>query len=344
MCNINNSVNDYKTKKLKSKEFEKLITGRIGFSRAIEIQDCARVLSFITDKDFEKHKVWRMFTCKHPFCPTCVWRKARKDAMKIATIMKWIEREHNKDFILLTLTYKRVPGNELSDTIDKFQTAFNRMFNRKRIKEISKGYVKKLEITYDNNKKITKEMYKRKKKYYDNQGLKVGMENENYDTYHVHYHVLVAVNKSYFKKKNLYLRNDEWLDYWRRAMKDDSITQVDVRKLKNDNGSGAKEVAKYTAKDSDYLVNQDVFDTFRTALHRRRRIVYSGLFREGAELYETGELDYLLEKDETIYEWLVNYFWQNDEYNKGEIRALTDDEKAEIFGQKIKENTEDTRD
>src|SRR5699024_3266287 len=186
-----------------------------------------------------------------------------------------IEREHNKDFILLTLTYKRVPGNELSDTIDKFQTAFNRMFNRKRIKEISKGYVKKLEITYDNNKKITKEMYKRKKKYYDNQGLKVGMEkenydtynvhnhvivavnktknkknskryekklkikydknkkktkemnkrkkkyydnqglkvgmeNENYDTYHVHYHVLVAVNKSYFKKKNLYLRNDEW--------------------------------------------------------------------------------------------------------------------------------------
>lgn len=337
MSQILNSVSNYKAKKMKSKEFEKLIAGRVGFSRAIEIQDCARVLSFITDKEFEKHKVWRMFTCKHPFCPTCLWRKARKDAMKISTIMKWIEQECRKEFILLTLTYKRVLGSELSDTIDKFQQAFNRMFNRQRVKSISKGYVKKLEITYDNNKKITKEMYERKKKYYDNQGLEIGMENENYDTYHVHYHVLIAVNKSYFRDSKVYMSRADWLEYWQRAMKDDSITQVDVRKLKNDNGSGAKEVAKYTAKDSDYLVNQDVFDTFRTALHRRRRIVYSGLFREGAELYETGELDYLLEKDETEYEWLVKYFWDNAEYQKGEIRALTDDEKAEIFGEKIDE-------
>jgi hypothetical protein len=43
-------------------------------------------------------------------------------------------------------------------------------------------------------------------------------------------------------------------------------------------------------------VNQDVFDTFRTALHRRRRIVFSGLFKEGAALYDAGELDYLLKK------------------------------------------------
>lgn len=337
MSQISNSVSNYKAKKLKSKEFEKLVAGRVGFSRAIEIQDCARVLNFITDKEFVKHKVWRMFTCKHPFCPTCIWRKARKDAMKIATIMKWIEQEHKKEFILLTLTYKRVPGTELSATIDKFQSAFNRMFNRKRVKDISKGYLKKLEVTYDNNEKITEEMYKRKKRYYDKQGLKVGMENGNYDTYHVHYHVLIAVNKSYFTDKRYYMSRVDWLEYWQRAMKDDSITQVDVRKVKNDEGSGAKEVAKYTAKDSDYLVNQDVFDTFSTALHRRRRIVYSGLFRDGAELYKNGKLDYLLEKDDTAYEWLIRYFWGDESYCEGEVRALTDDEKAEIFGEKIDE-------
>ena len=325
-----NSIDNYKQKKLKSKDFEKLIAGRVGYSRFLDIQECGSVIDFIADKDFEKHKVWRMFTCKHPFCPMCVWRKAKKDAMKISTIMKWIEEEHDKSFILVTLTYRRVAGNELSATIDKFQEAFNRMFNRKRIKEISKGYVKKLEITYDNKKKITKEMYKRKKKYYDAQGLMIGMDNPQYDTYHVHYHVLIAVDKTYFTNSRRYMKRDEWLKYWQRAMKDDSITQVDVRKVRNEEGSGAKEVAKYTAKDSDYLVNQDVFDTFRIALHRRKRIVFSGLFKEGAALYDAGELDYLLEKDDTVYEWFVKYIWDYEGYNKHEVRMLTDEEKEEI--------------
>src|SRR5699024_11747259 len=112
---------------------------------------------------------------------------------------------------LVTLTYKRVAGNELSATIDKFQQAFNRMFNRKRIKDLSKGYVKKLEITYDNNEKIRNEMYKSRKKYYENQGLIVGMDNPQYDTYHVHYHELIAVDKSYFTNYSRYMKCDEWL-------------------------------------------------------------------------------------------------------------------------------------
>jgi len=329
---INESINNNTQKKLKSKEFHKLITGQIGFTRAIEVEDCASVLNFIADKEFEKHKLWRVFTCKHAFCPYCVWRKARKDAMKISTVMKWIEQVNKKKFIMLTLTYRRVGADELSATIDKFQKAFNRMFNRKRVKDISKGYVKKLEITYDNNKKITKRMYDNRKEYFDNLGLYVGMDNPNFDTYHVHYHVLIAVNKSYFKKSDLYMTRNDWLEFWQRAMKDDSITQVDVRRVENKNGSGAKEVAKYTAKDSDYLVSQEVFDTFRSALHRRRRIVYSGLFREGVELYEDGELDYLLEKDNTVYEWLIKYVWNvvGESYGRHEVRALTKEEKDEI--------------
>src|SRR5699024_146922 len=167
----------------------------------------------------------------------------------------------------------------------------------KRIKDLSKGYVKKLEITYDNNEKISNQLYKRRKKYYENQGLMVGMDNPQYDTYHVHYNVLIAVDKTYFTNSRRYMKRDEWLECLLRAKKDASSAQVDVRKVDNKNGSGAKEVAQYTAKDSDYLVNQDVFDTFRIALHRRRRIVFSGLFKEGATLYDADELDYLLEKD-----------------------------------------------
>src|SRR5699024_10972961 len=90
---------------------------------------------------------------------------------------------------------------------------------------------------------------------------------------------------------------------------------------------------------SEYLENQEVFDTFRKALERRRRIVYSGLFKEGATLYDEGGLGYLVEKDDTEYEWLLRYLWQNSEesYNKHEIRALTDEEKEEVNGQVIDE-------
>lgn len=346
VSNLLNSIENYTEKKRLSQDFQKLMEGRAGLTKSIEIQGCAHVLNFISDKEFEKHRVWRMITCKDPFCPMCAWRKARKDMIKIGTIMKWIKLEHDKEFLMLTLTYKRVYGNELKDTINKFQESFNRMFNRKRIKEVSKGYVKKLEITYDNNKTITDKMYKARKEYYDNNGLMVGMDNPNYDTYHVHYHVLVAVNKTYFSDSKVYLKHDDWLQYWRKAMKDDFITQVDVRKVKpnkkyqeSSDVGGAWEVAKYTAKSSEYLVNQEVFDTFRKSLKRRRRIVYSGLFKEGATLYDEGDLDYLLEKDDTEYEWLLSYVWQHSEesYNKHEIRALTDEEKEEVNGQVIDE-------
>jgi len=336
--NILNSIDDYSDKKKVSQQFHKFMVGEVSFSKAIELQSCANLLQFVSDKEFEKHKLWRMITCKDSFCPMCMWRKSRRDMMKIGTVMKWLKQEHSKEFIMLTLTYKRVSADELSSTIDKFQNAFNRMFNRKKIKDLSHGYVKKLEVTYDKNKKVTSEMYKQRKEFYDRKGILIGMDNPNFDTYNVHYHVLIAVNKSYFTDTKVYMNRDEWLKFWRRAMKDDLITQVDVRKVRPSSekeGSevgGAWEIAKYTAKSADYLVNEDVFFVFRSALYRRRRIVYSGLFREGAEKYDEGELDYLLEKDETDYEYLLKFAWHfsNEVYNKSEVRLLTDEEKEEL--------------
>src|SRR5699024_6145044 len=213
---INLSKDDYKQKKLQSKEFEKLITGRVGFTRSLEIQDCARVLDFISDKEFEKHKVWRLFTCKHPFCPMCVWRKARKDSMKLSVIMQWIEEKYDKEFIFLTLTPgSRVRGDDLHDRITHLQDSFQKMIQRKEIKQVMKGYARKLEVVYDNNKKITQKMYEQRKEYYDQRGLMVGFDNPNYDTYHAHFHVIIAVNKSYFNKADSYIKQQRWLELWR---------------------------------------------------------------------------------------------------------------------------------
>src|SRR5699024_8576135 len=73
--NLLNSIENYTEKKRLSQDFQKLMEGRAGLTKSIEIQGCAHVLNFISDKEFEKHRVWRMITCKDPFCPMCAWRK-----------------------------------------------------------------------------------------------------------------------------------------------------------------------------------------------------------------------------------------------------------------------------
>ena len=71
---------------------------------------------------------------------------------------------------------------------------------------------------------------------------------------------------------------------WRKAKRDESITQVDVRKLELE--KGVAEISKYSAKDSDYLITQDVFDVMYKALKGRQIITYNGVFKESAKLYK----------------------------------------------------------
>ena len=68
---------------------------------------------------------------------------------------------------------------------------------------------------------------------------------------------------------------------WKSAKRDDTITQVDVRKLDLSlDDKGILEIAKYSAKDSDYLKSQDIFDVIYKALKGKRLITYNGVFKE----------------------------------------------------------------
>ncbi|AVO03349.1 hypothetical protein A9958_12930 (plasmid) [Staphylococcus simulans] len=52
----------------------------------------------------------------------------------------------------------------------------------------------------------------------------------------------------------------------------DEITQVHVQKIKQNNNKELYEMAKYSGKDSDYLINQKVFDTFYKSLEEKSKI------------------------------------------------------------------------
>ncbi|WP_113622498.1 protein rep, partial [Staphylococcus aureus] len=280
-------------------------------------------------------------SCKNRFCPICAWRKARKDAMKIATMMEAIKVEEKKEFLFLTLTTPNIKGDMVKSEIDRFNKAFNKLFKRRNIQRSIKGYIRKLEMTYDKERFITEEMYnnKKRKAYYDSRGLKVDDHNPNYDTYNPHFHVLLCVDKSYFKKKELYIKQEEWLEMWREVTDMPEITQVHIQKVELiREGNAVAEVAKYSAKDYEMSVSQDVFDVFYLALKGRQLIVYAGLLKDYAKKYEDGELDKYKSKDKNEYYYRLIAIWNKDLMKfEQEYQELTESEKQEYNGHLIDE-------
>lgn len=257
------------------------------------IEDCGTFLEFLGDQDLEHIKLNSGNFCKNRFCPHCSYNLARKDALKLQTLMIYLQ-SLNYDFIFLTLTAPNVPAEELEQELREYSKAFERLFKRKEVSSVVKGYTRKLEVTY----------------------------NRKRDDYHPHYHVLLAVNKSYFDSRS-YISRARWLKLWQECKQDPTITQVDVRKYKS---KDTFEITKYIAKDSDYLYNKHVFKTFYMSLKGKRLLSYSGVFRDASKLYDAGELDYLLDVDTIEYIYSFYMHWSGDDYDISETRELTEEE------------------
>nr|WNL64402.1 Protein rep [Brochothrix thermosphacta] len=293
---------------------EKLVSERTVSENTLKlIKECNTFMMMVADESLEKKKQHKGNSCKNRFCPICAWKKARKDALALSVMMAYLKQEEKKEFIFLTLTAPNVSAEELNEEIKHYNHSFKKLMERKEVKSIVKGYARKLEITY----------------------------NEERDDYHPHFHVLIAVNKSYFTDTKQYISRDRWLELWQQVTKNPSITQVDVRKVRNGRDDKVYEIAKYSAKDSDYLQNQKVFETFYKALKGKRLIVFSGLFKEAMTKFKNGELDAYKEKDVTKYVYAIMYNWGDKKYLELEKRLLTDDELKEINGQLIDEKDVD---
>ena len=307
------NMEKYTEKKQRNQVFKKLIERHIGDNQMDLVENCNTFLSFVTDKTLEKKKLYKSNPCKNRFCPVCAWRKARKDALGLSLMMQYVKQVESKSFIFLTLTTPNVTAEHLESEIKHYNESFRRLSNRKHFKSIAKGYVRKLEVTY----------------------------NAERDDYHPHFHVLIAVNKSYFTDKRYYISQKEWLELWRDVTGISEITQVKVQKIRQNNNKELYEMAKYSGKDSDYLVNQKVFDAFYKSLKGKQVLVYSGLFKEARKKLKNGELDYLKEIDPTEYVYQIFYMWNKNEYLASEIFDLTDEEKQKINHQMINEIEEE---
>lgn len=250
-----------------------------------------------------KFKLTNANFCRDRLCPMCNWRRSYKIFGQVSKIMDFIVDDY--EYLFLTLTVPNCIGSDLPALIDTMQHAFSKKFLRyKRIKQAVKGFFKALEIT----------------------------RNKKNNTYHPHFHIVIAVPKGYFKS-SCYIKRDEWLEMWQMAMNDYSITQVDIRKCRTKHelqegseaskalSSAIAEVAKYSVKSSDYLdvndcvLTDEVVNVLLSALSNRRLCSFGGCFdevRKKLNLDDVIDGD-LLHLDDTlrsdVAEMIYKYQW-----------------------------------
>ena len=185
---------------------------------------------------------------------------------QVSKVMDRALEDKEYRFLFLTLTVKNCTGEELSKVIDKMFKSLELLFKRKEVKNIVIGYFRGLEVTHNLDK-----------------------NSKDYDTYHPHFHIILMVNKSYFNQSREYISQKKWTELWKDCLKVDYTPIVNVKAFKTSSKEQTRksicEVAKYTVKDNDYLV-EDIEMTDNTvailnnALKGRRLIAFGKEFRK----------------------------------------------------------------
>lgn len=285
--------------------------GNITQSRIDRVSGCSNHFTAVADRTLQKSKIVKAIRCKDKFCPVCQKIKSTKNALVIQTMYNYLKENTKLNYLFITLTAPNVKGEDLNNELISYSKSFERMIKVKKVAKINKGYIAKLEITY----------------------------NAEDDSYHPHYHVIMAVPNQYFKNMNYYIKRDEWLEIWKKAKRDECITQVDVRKVHNKNEDGISsevlELAKYMAKSSDYFNSLDVFETYFNQTYKKRFMRYGGLFKEALKDFKQGKLNKYINANVIDWYFIIKYSYRFEGYEKNSIRNLTDDEKLQIINSEI---------
>ncbi|MBU5206602.1 protein rep [Bacillus safensis] len=243
--------------------------------KAEKVCDCAECLAFRRDNETGRLRLYQAYFCKVRLCPMCAWRRSLKIAYHNKLIVEEANRQYKPAWIFLTLTVKNVEGDHLKQTITDMMQGFRKLFQYKKVKSGTLGFFRALEIT----------------------------KNHEENTYHPHFHVLIPVKRSYFTGKS-YIKQAEWTNLWKRAMKLDYRPIVHVQRVKGKKGIDAEaiekevreameeqkailEISKYPVKDTDVIrgneVTEENLDTvyyLDGALASRRLIGYGGILKE----------------------------------------------------------------
>ena len=243
------------------------------YERAQNLRECGTSLLFGHKSTGQSDLIYGNF-CKDRFCPHCMYRLMLK---KVANLNKAVDAVGGQ-YIMLTLTVPNVHAVDLGDTIKRLTHAFCDFYRDPRFKGKFKGYQRNIEVTY----------------------------NSKTFMFHPHIHCILNVDDDYFNFTGKYVDREEVLKIWRNYYHDQSITMVDIRRIKGDNlKQSVVEVCKYVTKLSDFIDKKEgafVLRVLRHALHKVKTTTYGGTIAKA--LRSIKEQDIELEernwKDEII--------------------------------------------
>ncbi|KLV28686.1 protein rep [Priestia megaterium] len=247
--------------------------------KAERMYECANILRF--KQHDQILKLYQAYFCKVRFCPMCAWRRSLKIAFNNKKVVETLNERRKVQWLFLTLTVRNCEGNELKSILDDMTKAWNRFAGYTKVKKSVLGYFRALEVTKNRKK-----------------------NSEWNGTYHPHFHVLICVPSSYFKKKEYYIKHSEWTSFWKRAMKLDYDPIIHVQKVKPKKSLDLQEIdedireqigqqkalleiSKYPVKDTDIIEgdtvtteNVETLKTFESAFSYKRLISYGGLMKD----------------------------------------------------------------
>lgn len=232
--------------------------------KAYNVKQCGNVLEFKpTDEGYLKlHKTW---FCKSKLCPVCNWRRAMKNSYQAQKVIEEVVKEKPKArWLFLTLsTRNAIDGYTLEQSLKDLTKAFDRLSRYKKVSKNLVGFLRSTEVTV----------------------------NKNDGSYNQHMHVLLCVESAYFRKKENYIIQKEWVDLWQKALQVDYRPVANIKAIKpNQKGdkdiqAAIKETSKYSVKSSDFLTsnqekNQEIVKDLEQGLYRKRMLSYGGLLKQ----------------------------------------------------------------
>ena len=248
---------------------------------AQRIAKCSGVLRFGQDIDQDTGEVHLRlrdaFFCRVRHCPVCQWRRSLMWQARFYQALPDLETQYpNARWIFLTLTVKNCPVNELKETLQAMNKAWQRFIKRKDFKSVQ-GFIRTTEVTRS----------------------KMGEA-------HPHFHALLMVPPSYFKGGN-YVRQSRWTEIWQDCLRVSYTPVVDVRTVKNCDASDPRtglqravsETLKYSVKPDDMVKDPDWFLEMTRQVHKMRFVATGGALKDVLRVEEETQEELILITDDS---------------------------------------------
>lgn len=275
---------------------------KIGFEKKyMNVKECGTFLEFRKCLENGEVALTGANFCRDRLCPMCAKRKSLKNFSTLSKVLDVLNQNNKYRYLFCTLTLKNCEYTELSNTLNQIKIGFTNFlkshFFRGKNKQFL-GCFKSIEITI----------------------------NTDTRTFHPHIHLLIAVDKYYFSKYNMfYIDNIKLKEEWKTCLGIDYFPICDIRAVRNIKKVTC-EVSKYICKSSDYLFYDDLeksselVSILSDSLYNRRFIAYTGVFYQAKKIIKN---DDNINIDDIDNNPQLNYIFSRYKWNIGFSRYDT---------------------